>query len=452
MGITGSGKSTFISLLAESAVEIGHKLTSCKERSTIINKLFADDLGTADVEFHSFVYKDGRRVHLIDTPGFDDTHRHDTDVLKDVACFLAAAYAGTVQLTGIIYLHRITDARMSGSSLKNLNMFKKLCGEDAYKHVVLGTTMWGNLNGPNLSHDTGLEREKELKTRKDWWGLMCDRGSQVFQHDGGKQSAMRIVESLIERRKQTDPLLLNIQREMIDDKKSLEDTSAGQEVEKEIIKAKQKFNEQITDLQESYEQALKDRDTQLAEVLAEQREDLEKKLQRTSAAQEDLKISFQKLTEEKAADALKWQEQQRQFEERQADLTRLEAERQAKAEDQRKEHARYEKERQDLEQRIQDLLRAQKTDEAERAKAETANLEKLHREFEQRFAWERRQQEQQAQAIQAQMAQLQQEGGKTRSSTPWMGLIAGALALGGGVLTLNPTAIMSGFEALSGNN
>ena len=30
MGLTGSGKSTFISLLAEEEVEIGHKLESCE--------------------------------------------------------------------------------------------------------------------------------------------------------------------------------------------------------------------------------------------------------------------------------------------------------------------------------------------------------------------------------------------------------------------------------------
>ena len=30
MGITGSGKSTFISLLSEDFVQIGHELTSCK--------------------------------------------------------------------------------------------------------------------------------------------------------------------------------------------------------------------------------------------------------------------------------------------------------------------------------------------------------------------------------------------------------------------------------------
>ena len=37
-------------------------------------------------------YLDGRRVVLIDTPGFDDTTRSDTDVLKLVAAFLETSY------------------------------------------------------------------------------------------------------------------------------------------------------------------------------------------------------------------------------------------------------------------------------------------------------------------------------------------------------------------------
>ena len=32
---------------------------------------------------------DGRSVTLIDTPGFDDTSRSDTDILKTIATFLA---------------------------------------------------------------------------------------------------------------------------------------------------------------------------------------------------------------------------------------------------------------------------------------------------------------------------------------------------------------------------
>ena len=35
---------------------------------------------------------DGRSVVLIDTPGFDDTTRSDTDVLKMIAAFLETSY------------------------------------------------------------------------------------------------------------------------------------------------------------------------------------------------------------------------------------------------------------------------------------------------------------------------------------------------------------------------
>lgn len=34
MGITGAGKSTFISLLADDYVQVGHELTSCKGSSS----------------------------------------------------------------------------------------------------------------------------------------------------------------------------------------------------------------------------------------------------------------------------------------------------------------------------------------------------------------------------------------------------------------------------------
>jgi len=417
-------------------------------------RALTETVGTADVQVYSFVYKNTRRVYLIDTPGFDDTNRSDTDVLKDVAFFLAQAYQTTVQLSGIIYLHRITDDRMSGSGLRNLKMFKKLCGEDAYKHVVLGTTMWGNLNGPNLSYDTGVQREEELLTRKDWWGLMRDRGSTVFRHDGTKDCAMKLVETMIERRKQDGPVLLNIQKEMIDDKKSLEDTAAGQEVEKELVEAKARFQEQITDLQESYDQALKDRDDQLAEVLAEQRDDLEKKLQRASDAQENLKISFEKLCHEKSAEYAQMihelQEEKRQraeeFLERQAELTRLEAERQKEAERHEQEKDKLEKERQEADERMRELLKAQKVEDAERAKKDKENIERMQRQFEQQIDWQRKQQDQQAQALQAQMTALQSKPGKKESSFgPLISLVAGVSTAGLGLLTMNPSALVSGI-------
>ena len=46
---------------------------------------------------------------------------------------------------GIIYLHEITLKHMTDTALKNLDMFRKLCGDDALMKVVLGTTKWGEV-------------------------------------------------------------------------------------------------------------------------------------------------------------------------------------------------------------------------------------------------------------------------------------------------------------------
>lgn len=55
-----------------SHLEVGEDLESC----------------TSEIQESEEFILDGRRVVLIDTPGFDDTNRSDTDVLKSIAAFL----------------------------------------------------------------------------------------------------------------------------------------------------------------------------------------------------------------------------------------------------------------------------------------------------------------------------------------------------------------------------
>ena len=55
-----------------SSLKVGDDLNSCTSKIQ---------------ETEEFVL-DGRRVMLVDTPGFDDTYRSDTDVLKSIAAFL----------------------------------------------------------------------------------------------------------------------------------------------------------------------------------------------------------------------------------------------------------------------------------------------------------------------------------------------------------------------------
>lgn len=55
------------------------------------NLLVGEDLGscTASVQVTNEFTLDRQQVVLIDTPGFDDTTKSDTDILKLIAAFLA---------------------------------------------------------------------------------------------------------------------------------------------------------------------------------------------------------------------------------------------------------------------------------------------------------------------------------------------------------------------------
>ena len=92
----------------------------------------------------SHVTADGKAydVYLVDTPGFDDTEMSDTDVLLTFVDWLNLQYKNELKLSGLIYLHRITDDRMTGTATRNLTMMRKLCGDENLKNVLLATTRW----------------------------------------------------------------------------------------------------------------------------------------------------------------------------------------------------------------------------------------------------------------------------------------------------------------------
>ena len=237
----------------------------------------------------------GRRVFLIDTPGFDDTLRSDTDVLTDVACFLSTWYQNRILLTGIIYLHRITDLRMAGSALKNLSMFQKLCGEHYFNNIVLATTMWGNLHGEGLSMATGEERERELVQNPRFWGAMHQRGSRIMRHMGNRESAWGIISHLAN----LHSSVLNIQDEMVNQGKKVSDTAAGKEVERDLQAAKEQYKRDIAELHKNHEDALKNRDEELAKVIDDEKKRCEEVLRKANEDTEKLQADFGKLKKDK---------------------------------------------------------------------------------------------------------------------------------------------------------
>jgi hypothetical protein len=247
------------------------------------------------VSVYSLQYDDGRTIYLVDTPGFDDTTRSDTDVLKDIAFFLSTVYQNKVRLAGIIYLHRITDPRMGGSALKNLYMFQRLCGDRGLSSVILATTMWTGLEVTDVGQEVGRKREEELRMPQ-FWGSMVDLGSEIVKHDGTKESAYSIISRLVDKGTQ---VVLDIQVQLVEENKTLDETSAGQFIQQELLDARKRFEKDLAEYQESMDAAIQEKDDAMLEALKKEKEAAEAKEKARLEDWKKLNITVQQLAQEK---------------------------------------------------------------------------------------------------------------------------------------------------------
>lgn len=142
--------------------------------------------------------------------------------LIDVRHFLSLhRYNQETKLAGIIYLHDISQTRMLGSMRRNLEMFKKLIGDDALNVAVLGTTKW-TLVDSNIA----LSRQRELESK--YWAKMVKAGCTIVAVDEG-HTARSIVEGILQQRRNNQVKhILAIQAELVELHKFIPETEAGQ--------------------------------------------------------------------------------------------------------------------------------------------------------------------------------------------------------------------------------
>ena len=96
-----------------------------------------------------------------------------------------------MKLAGFIYLHKISERRMFATTRKSLEIFRKLCGDEVLRNVVLGTTKWDEVN-----LEEGQQREQQLKDI--YWGEMLQRGSVAMRVHADSSSAWEIVNRILE--------------------------------------------------------------------------------------------------------------------------------------------------------------------------------------------------------------------------------------------------------------
>ena len=301
MGPTGSGKTH----VSESVIASNAHIKNAQFIDTLTEDTRRKAAGlaptTQSVTAYTIPYR-GLRLVLVDTPGFDDTYRPDTEILRTLADWLTKRYVivwtvsspamqihiqrdpgGDIRRpTGIIYLHRITDNRMSGAAWKNLEMFSRICGNIPLQRARLVTTMWDMAaNRPGLA--VAESREREIIAH--FWQPLIAEGAVVKRFNNMASSAWQIVDELMALKNPKDELLL--QEELLGQQKRLNETEAGKFL---YFRLQKLHAEQRNTLKELADEAKLANDPSLARSLQEECDKINALLQKTSEEMKEMKI------------------------------------------------------------------------------------------------------------------------------------------------------------------
>lgn len=133
---------------------------------------------------------------------------------------------------------------MSGPSRFNLTLLEAICGLPTDTKLVIVTTMWPE--HPDLARKRTLEdREKELASEKVCFGELIAQGAAMFRHyENGHRdsrlqtiSAQRIISHLLSSQGHNTSHVLQLQREIVDERKALGQTAAGLAIAEKLQKA-----------------------------------------------------------------------------------------------------------------------------------------------------------------------------------------------------------------------
>lgn len=239
----------------------------------------------------------------IDTPGFDDTSVPDAVMLSRIADWLHHKYVfqdftvlnnrripssltNSIPISGIFYFHRISDNRMSGTAVQNLEVFQKLCGFDNsafLQRVFFVTTMWDE-----VEPSEGERRLKELCT--SWWSGMMKKGANEHalrgngsrnDSDGPTPEAVKaVVDAVVDRASSTPSQYLHSSRTSIQSElqqgKEVGNTAAASVLYKQAGKQRRRLKEIVDKLQA--EQAAITEDGHLKNMLQKELDDARKEL------------------------------------------------------------------------------------------------------------------------------------------------------------------------------
>ncbi|KAG8780097.1 hypothetical protein FRC12_023459 [Ceratobasidium sp. 428] len=244
-GATGTGKTTFVNDASGGTLQVGHDLQAC----------------TQDVALSNRFQVDGRDVVLIDTPGFDDTELSDTEILLRISGFLSTTYEAGHKLTGIIYLHRITDDRMGAISRRTFKIFRELCGQKILANVLIITNKWSN-----PPSEVQVQREEQLREDARYFQPAIKAGAQLVRRlHKDTASAHDIIRMLLDK----DPIVMKVQQELVDNRQGFFTTGAAHVLGEELANTEKRHQDEIAQVKEDLRKAKEENDIETQQELRE---------------------------------------------------------------------------------------------------------------------------------------------------------------------------------------
>jgi len=225
-------------------------------------------------------------------------------------------------------------------------MFRELCGDTTLKNVVLVTNMWAE-----VSDDVGESREDELST--NFFAPVLDKGAQMVRHHNTAQSAHDIIRMIMKNR----PVVLQIQRELVDEHKDIVDTAAGEAVNKELNQQIRRHQAELKAVQEDMLRALEEKDEETRQELEDETRKLQEQMERIKADSEGMASNYSKEKERMEAKIKEMEqeakrERQRAEAEHQRQMTELNHRLQITALESRIDRVRLEGQVQNLQSRL----------------------------------------------------------------------------------------------------
>jgi hypothetical protein len=207
---------------------------------------------------------------------------------------LHVLYEKRLNLLGVIYIQRITDTRMSGSSRRSLDILDAICGAPASTNVTFVTTMWNKL-GPESSA-VGEERTGEMK--RLFLAKFMERGAQIEKYANTPASARNILNKILTC---NQPVMLEIQRELEEQKLTLEQTGVGQILQHDLQRQQKENDAELKEMEQQLLEAQQSNDCTAINMLTEEVARQKEQIRRLHTSRSQLRFGVQQLGEMKTA-------------------------------------------------------------------------------------------------------------------------------------------------------